>query len=147
LTDQIASQAMAYIQKIDDLGGALAAIECGFMQNEIQEAAYNYQKAIEKEEQIVVGVNKLQVQENLELERLMVDPAIEQAQKKRLFELRSKRDANRVAELLSHLEHTARDPENMIPVIIECVENWITLGEICNVLRQVWGEYQSPAWV
>jgi methylmalonyl-CoA mutase, N-terminal domain len=146
LTDQIAAQAMAYIQKIDEMGGALAAIERGFMQNEIQEAAYRYQKAIEKEEQVVVGVNKFQVHENLELERVMVNPAIEQAGRKCLADLRARRDAPRVAELLNHLEQTARGKENLMPVLIECVENWVTLGEICNVLRGIWGEYQSPAW-
>jgi methylmalonyl-CoA mutase, N-terminal domain len=137
---------MAYIQKIDDMGGALAAIERGFMQNEIQEAAYRYQKAIEKDEQVVVGVNKFQVHESLELERVMVNPAIEQAGRKCLADLRARRDANRVAELLNHLEQTARGKENLMPVLVECVENWVTLGEICNVLRGIWGEYQSPAW-
>lgn len=147
LTDEISERAMAYIRKIDEMGGALAAIENGYMQNEIQEAAYQYQRAVEKREQIVVGVNAYQVEENPELERLTVDPSIEENQRKRLADLRSARDNQRVAELLNYLESAARGEENLMPVFIECVENLVTLGEICRVLRQVWGEYQPPAWL
>lgn len=146
LTDEIASRAGEYIRKIDDLGGALAAIEKGFMQNEIQEAAYRYQRSIEKNEQIVVGVNAFQTEETLDLEQLSVDPKIEENQKKRLAELKAKRDSTRVGELLENLEKTAREKENLMPLFITCVENSITLGEICGVLRRTWGEYQPPAW-
>lgn len=147
LTDEIADRAMTYIRKIDEMGGALAAIENGYMQNEIQEAAYQYQRAVEKKEQIVVGVNAYQIEETPELERLTVDLSIEENQKKRLADLRSARDNQRVAELLNYLENAARGEENLMPVFIECVENLVTLGEICRVLRQVWGEYQPPAWL
>ena len=146
LTDQISEQALAYIQKIDSLGGALAAIENGYMQQEIQEAAYRYQQAIEKKDQIVVGVNAFEAKEALELERLKVDPAIEAGQKQKLHQLRQRRDAARAAELTARLESAARSQENLMPLFVECVEGLLTLGEICGVLRKIWGEYQPPAW-
>ncbi|MEJ5240449.1 MAG: methylmalonyl-CoA mutase family protein [Anaerolineales bacterium] len=141
LTDEIERRAEEYIRKIDEMGGALRAIERGYMQAEIQEAAYRAQQAIESGEQIVVGVNAFQVEEHVTLERLKVDPRIEIEQKARLQALRQRRDSQRVAELLSHLESSARGTENLMPIFIECVENGVTLGEICTVLRQIWGEY------
>lgn len=147
LTDEIANRAMEYIRKIDDLGGALAAIERGFMQSEIQDAAYRYQKAVENEEQVVVGVNKFQVKDTVELERLAVDPTVEAGQRKRLADLRSRRDNGRVQELLTHLDQAAQGADNLMPLFVECVENHVTLGEICGTLRRVWGEYQPPAWL
>lgn len=146
LTDTITNQAREYICKIDEMGGALSSIERGFMQSEIQDAAYRYQRAVERKEQIVVGVNNFQTEETLQLDRLAVDPAIEQDQRTRLAELRAGRDSARTSELLTRLEAGARSDENMMPLFVECVENDITLGEICGVLRQVWGEYQPPAW-
>jgi methylmalonyl-CoA mutase N-terminal domain/subunit len=141
LTDEIERQAAEYIRKIDEIGGALSAIERGYMQNEIQDAAYQYQRAVEKKEQVVVGVNAFQKDETLELERLAVDPAIEQNQRRQLAELRAGRDAARVSELLTRLEAAAKTEDNLMPLFVACVENWITLGEITGVLRQVWGEY------
>jgi len=146
LTDQIESLAAAYIQKIDDLGGALAAIDNGYMQREIQEAAYKAQLAIEKGDQVVVGVNAFQVKEDLELESLSVDPAIEQNQRDRLAALRAQRDSAKVNELLGNIDSAARGKENLMPLLVACVENDITLGEICGTLRRTWGEYQPPAW-
>ena len=147
LTDEIESRAGEYIGKIDDLGGALMAIEKGYIQGEIQEAAYRYQKAIECGEEIVVGVNAFQGNEEIELEQLKVDPEIEAGQRARLETLRGHREKERVAQLLAHLETAARGSGNLMPVFIECVENDITLGEICGVLREVWGEYHPPAWL
>ena len=147
LTDEIEVQAEVYIQKIDDLGGALGAIERGYVQGEIQEAAYRYQQMVERDENIVVGVNAFQVKERIELERLIVDPTIESGQCDRLADLRAHRDAGRVNELLTKLESAAQGSDNLIPLFIECVENDITLGEICGVLRSTWGEYQPPAWI
>ncbi len=147
LTDEISQRALDYIRKIDAMGGALAAIENGYIQQEIQESAYRYQQAVESKEQIIVGVNAFQIEEQLDLERLKVDPAIEAAQRARLAELRAQRDNAKVSELLTRLEHAARGSENLMPLFIECVENDITLGEICRVLRQVWGEYQPPTWI
>ncbi len=142
LTDEIEKQALAYIDKIDKMGGALAAIEKHYIQNEIGEAAYRTQQEVEHSQQIVVGVNAFQSEEPLTLERMRVDPAIEAQAKMRLQTLREERDAARVSELLSCLERASRMDENLMPVLIECVENEITLGEICGLLREQWGEFQ-----
>ncbi len=141
LTDEVERAASDYIQKIDALGGALEAIERGYMQNEIQNAAYAAQQVIERGEQVVVGLNQFQVDEEVTLERLRVDPAIEAAARERLASLRAGRDHAKVAELRAKLESAARGTQNMMPLFIECVENAVTLGEICNTLRGVWGEY------
>ena len=147
LTDEIERRAQEYISAIDQMGGALSAIESGYVQGEIQEAAYQYQREIESQDQIVVGMNAYEVAEEIELERLQVDPAIEIEQCDRLAELRERRDRIRVSELLTRLETAAHGDENLMPLFIECVENEITLGEMCSTLRQVWGEYQPPAWI
>ena len=148
LTDEIEKLAADYISKIDDMGGALQAIENGFMQNEIQNAAYDAQQAIERGEQVIVGVNQFKVQEELTLERLKVDPAIELGQKAKLRELRETRDQRLVDELLEKLKAAASGTPaaNLMPLFIECVENDITLGEICNTLRVVWGEYVAEGF-
>lgn len=147
LTDEISNRARDYIRRIDEMGGAREAIERGYMQNEIQQAAYQYQKAVERKEQIVVGVNALQVDEQMTLERLKFDPAIEQAQRTHLADVRARRDPAKAAELLAHLDRAARGSESLMPLLIECVENSLTLGEICGVLRGVWGEYQPASWL
>jgi methylmalonyl-CoA mutase N-terminal domain/subunit len=147
LTDEIEQRVVDYIHKIDEMGGALKAIERGYIQGEIQDAAYQAQLAVEKGEQVVVGVNAYQSDEKITLERLKVDPAVEQSQREALQTLRNQRDSNRVSELLNQLEAAAQGKTNLMPLFIECVENNITLGEICKVLRQVFGEYHPPAWV
>lgn len=145
LTDEIERRAEDYLRRIDDLGGALAAIEAGFIQGEIEEAAYHTQQAIERGEEIIVGVNAFQSSEEVSLERLRVDPAIERAQRERLQALRQRRDPQRAASLLSRLEEAARGQENLMPLLIECVEADLTLGELCGLLRRIWGEYHLPA--
>ena len=147
LTDEIEKQAADYIEKIDAIGGALAAIENGFIQNEIQEAAFQAQRNLENLEDIVVGVNKFQVKEEISLESLKIDPKIEQDQHERLAALRASRDAQMVDNLLNKLELAANSDANLMPIIIECVENKLTLGEICNRLRKVWGEYVAPNFI
>jgi methylmalonyl-CoA mutase, N-terminal domain len=146
LTDEIEKGAEEYISKIDEMGGALQAIERGYMQNEIQNAAYSAQQQIERKEQIVVGVNQFQVEEEMTLERLKVDPAIEAAARERLRKLRESRDQKAVDGLLGKLKAAAVGTENLMPLFIECVENDITLGEICNTLRSVWGEYVAQGF-
>ena len=146
LTDEIEKGASDYITRIDEMGGALSAIERGYIQNEIQEAAYAAQKAIEAGEQVVVGVNLFQVDEEMTLERLKVDPAIEAAQREKLKKLREMRDQESVKRLLEKLVEFANGDENLMPLFIECVENHITLGEICNTLRGVWGEYVAEGF-
>ncbi len=143
LTDEIERRAEAYIHKIDDLGGALAAIEQGYVQGEIADAAYHYQQAVERGEQVVVGVNRFTIEEETaDLERLVVDPAIEAGQRERLAQLRARRDNERVSALLARVESAARGDDNLMPLFIEAVENDVTLGEICGVLRDAWGEYR-----
>ena len=146
LTDEIEQAASDYIDRIDKMGGALAAIERGYMQNEIQNAAYAAQKAIERGDQIVVGVNQFHVDEQVTLERLQVDPAIEQAARQRLADVRGRRDSGKVSELVGQLDSTARGKQNLMPLFIECVEHDVTLGEICNALRGVWGEYVAQGF-
>ncbi len=146
LTDEMEKAADAYIARIDEMGGALASIEQGYMQREIQNAAYDAQKAIEREEDIVVGVNKFQVDETIDIERLSVDPAIEQAQRAKLAKLRESRNEKKVAELRVRLETAAKGDENLMPLFIEAVEHDMTLGEIANILRGVWGEYVAEGF-
>jgi methylmalonyl-CoA mutase N-terminal domain/subunit len=143
LTDEIQAQAEAYVQKIDDLGGSVPAIERGYIQGEIQDAAYQHQLAIESGEEVVVGVNAFKVESEVDLDPLKVNPVIEQEQKEALKRIRENRDPSKAAELLGLLEAAARGGENMVPLFITCVENEITLGEICGVLRDVWGEFRS----
>jgi len=144
LTDEIEKRAEAYLQRIDELGGALAAIETGYIQREIQEAAYCAQQAVESGQETVVGVNAFRADEALHLERLRVDPLIERAQADRLAALRARREPSRVAETLGRLEAAARGAENLMPVFVAAVEADLTLGEICGVLRGTWGEYRPP---
>ncbi len=146
LTDEIEKGALDYIAKIDEMGGALQSIERGFMQNEIQNAAYAAQQEIERKEQVVVGVNQFNVDEVLTLERLQVDPSIELGQREKLRKLRETRNKERVDELLGKLVVAAKGTDNLMPLFIECVENDITLGEICNTLRGVWGEYVAEGF-
>jgi methylmalonyl-CoA mutase N-terminal domain/subunit len=143
LTDEVEARAADYIQKIDELGGALAAIERGYVQQEIADAAYRYQQAAEAGEQVIVGVNRFVVdEESTQLERLVVDPAIEAGQRERLAALRARRDDERVRALLACIASAARGNENLVPLFVEAVENDVTLGEICGVLRDIWGEYR-----
>jgi methylmalonyl-CoA mutase N-terminal domain/subunit len=147
LTDEIEAQAKAYIEKIDAIGGAMQAINQGYMQQEIQEAAYRAQRAIEKGEEVVVGVNDFQVQEQIELESLKVDPHVEEDQKARLANLRTRRDNEQVMALLARLETAAKGTTPLMPLMVECAEAKITLGEICGVLRDVWGQYRPPTFI
>lgn len=144
MTDEIEARAMEYIEKIDEMGGALAAIEQGFMNQEINDAAYAFQKAVESNDQIIVGLNDYVAQEAHEshLELLRVDPAIEQARRQQLAEWRAERDQDKVHELMGRIENAARSSENLMPIFIEAVEHELTLGEICHVLRGVFGEYR-----
>ncbi len=147
LTDEIERKAAEYLQKIDEMGGALKAIENGYIQGEIQNAAFAAQRRLENREDIVVGINKFTVDEKIELESLKIDPKIESEQRERLAALRASRDAALADSLLNRLEEAARGDENMMPIIIECVENKLTLGEICGRLRKVWGEYRAPTFI
>src|ERR1044072_4290917 len=117
------------------MGGMMRAIEAGYVQREIQESAYRYQKAIESQEQVVVGVNRFQVDEETPVNVLRIDPALEEAQVKRLRALRERRDANAMSVSLHKLEESASTSDNLLPRILECVEAYATVGEISNTLR------------
>ncbi len=143
-TDEIERRALEYIRRIDALGGALRAIEAGYVQREIQDAAYRWQLAVDRGDKIVVGVNRYQVEETLHLNRLRVDPALAELQAARLAALRQTRDAEGVSAALSRLERGARGDENLMPLILDAVERYATLGEICGTLRRVFGEYEAP---
>ena len=129
------------------MGGMLRAIETGYVQREIQESAYRYQKAIETQEQVVVGVNRFQVEEETPVQVLRIDPALEQAQIERLKALRERRDAKATTAALNKLEQAAQTDENLLPRILECVEAYATVGEISNTLRRVWGEYRETSTI
>jgi len=143
LTDEIEKQAQELLTRIEAAGGALAAIEQGFQQREIQESSYRLQMSQEKKERIIVGVNRFQTEEPPHEGLLRVDPTVGERQRARLARVRAERNPQRTAELLTRLDQAARGTENTMPVFIECVENYITIGEICSVLRNVWGEQQE----
>lgn len=142
LTNEIEKRASEYIEKIDQLGGAVAAIEKGYIQQEIQESSYRYQKEIESGKRILVGVNKFQIPEPPIKGLLKVDPRVREVQIKRLAELRASRDNEKVKKTLEQLEKVARGDGNLMPPILDCVRAYCTLGEMCEVLRKVFGEYE-----
>jgi len=143
LTDRIQSEAEAYIATIDGMGGAVKAIERGYVQQEIQDAAYTYQMDIESGERVVVGMNKFQIKEGPPKGLLRVDPIVGEQQSAKLKALRARRDNVRVDAALVALKKTAQSEENLMPPILEAVRAYATLGEICDVLRAVFGEYQQ----
>lgn len=143
LTSKIEERATEYLDKIDAMGGMLRAIEAGYVQREIQEAAYKYQRAVENKEAIVVGVNQFAVEESSSVPLLRVDPQIETDQVERLRALRASRNQEAVAAALSALEEAARGTQNLLPLILTAVENYAMVGEISNTLRRVWGEYRE----
>lgn len=147
LTNQLEGKAVDYIEKIDAMGGMLRAIEQGYVQREIQEAAYEYQKAVEKNDAIVVGVNRFQMEEGATIPILKVDDAIERSQVERVRAVRDRRDAEKAENALAKLEEAARGTENLLPRILDCVETLVTVGEISHRLRKVWGEYKEAVTV
>jgi methylmalonyl-CoA mutase N-terminal domain/subunit len=143
LTNEIESGAMAYIEKIDVLGGMLRAIESGFVQTEIQKAAYEYQRAVETKEQVVVGVNEFIAEEERGIPTLRMDPQIEREQIERVQALRARRNASKTKAAIAELERRASTNENLLPAILGAVESYATVGEISDALRRVFGEYQE----
>jgi methylmalonyl-CoA mutase N-terminal domain/subunit len=142
LTDEIERQARAYIERIDDMGGALVAVESGYIQREIQESAYRYQKAVEEGDEVIVSVNRFTVDEDHPPKLLRVDPAVGRRQATRLAKLRTRRDNARVQAALTDLRAAARGNANLLPPILAAVEAYATTGEICSALREEFGEYQ-----
>ncbi|MEN6491564.1 MAG: methylmalonyl-CoA mutase family protein, partial [Rectinema sp.] len=142
LTDRIEKEALQYIKRIDDLGGAVKAIEQGYIQQEIQDSAYAWQMDVEKNERIIVGLNKFQVKENPPKGLLRVDPAVGEHQRQKLASLKANRNQNNVDSALASLRKAASGADNLMPPILEAVRAYATLGEICGVLREEFGEYK-----
>jgi len=145
LTDQIENKAMTYISEIDKMGGALKAIEKGYIQKEIATSAYNYQRAVDSGEQAIIGVNKFVVKEEHLLETLEIGIEVEQKQIERLRRLRQERDNQKVSEVLDRVRSVASSDENIMPVVIEAVKAYATVGEISDALRDMFGEYREPS--
>ncbi len=144
LTNEMEEKAMEYIRKLDDMGGAIVAIEKGFFQKEIADSAYKYQRETDEKKRIIVGVNDYTIEkEQYPIELLRVDPKVEQEQLASLQKLKRERDKRKVEEVLGKLRRSAEKDENLMPPIIDAVKAYATLGEICEVLRQVYGEHKE----
>lgn len=147
LTSKIEAEALNIINKIEELGGAPSAIEKGFIQQEIMDSAYNYQKQIEDGEKIIVGVNKFQVEEDAPKGLLKVDPMVGERQKEKLAKLRDNRENDKVNANLEALRKACNSDENIMPYILEAVRSYATLGEICGVMREEFGEYKQTVMI
>jgi methylmalonyl-CoA mutase N-terminal domain/subunit len=145
LTSEIEQRAMEYIEKIDNLGGAVVATEKGYMQREIVESAYKYQREVEAKERIIVGVNDFTATEEVPIKILRVDPAVEKKQIEQLEALKRNRDNQKVKATLGELKSIAEKEENLMPPTLKAVKAYATLGEICDALREVYGEYKAPS--
>lgn len=144
LTNEIEEKAMEYIQKVDDMGGAIVAIEKGFFQKEIADSSYRHQKEVDERKRTIVGVNDYRIEkEEYSIELLRADPKAEEEQVANLQNLRKTRDSRRVEETLDKLQRSVEKDENLMPAIIDAVKAYATLGEICSVLRKVYGEYKE----
>jgi len=146
LTNKMEQAALDYFRKIDSMGGMVAAIEKGFPQREIQDSAYHYQKAVERGEQVIVGVNKYQMDEESTIPILAIDESVRTHQVERLDQARAQRDAGAVSNALEKLKKAAQLNENTMPATVEAVRAYATLGEICSALRDVYGVYEEPAF-
>ncbi len=147
LTDRLEKEAFAYIHRIDELGGIIRAIELGYPQKEIAEAAYRYQQQLDRGEKIMVGVNKYQLEEAPPLELLRISPEIERAQAQRVRERKQARHAPAVRAALAAVKRAASDNANLMPPVIDAVKQECTVGEISDVFRDVFGVYRDPAWI
>ena len=143
LANEMEERARDYIQKIDDMGGAIAAIENGFFQREIADSSYRYQRETDEKERTIVGVNEYATGEEVPIPILRIDPKVEMEQVARLQRLRRERNNRKVEEVLGRLHYAAEKDENLMPIIIEAVKSYATLGEICDVLRKVYGEHKE----
>jgi methylmalonyl-CoA mutase N-terminal domain/subunit len=147
LTCDLEKKAQEYIDRIEDMGGAVAAIEAGYMQREIQEAAVQKQREIESGERVIVGVNKFREDEDAPKSIFRMNPELVRVQLERLAKLRAERDSAAAEAAVRRLEEAAKGPENLMPAILDAVRSYATLGEICGALRRVWGEYVPPTAV
>jgi methylmalonyl-CoA mutase N-terminal domain/subunit len=143
LTSEIEKRAAEYIGKIDTMGGMLKAIERGFVQQEIQNASYEFQKSVDSKEHLLVGVNSFQMDHEKPVMLLRMDPELERRQVERLRAFRAKRDQEKAAAAVRKVEEIARNGGNLMPIIVDAVENNATVGEICDSMRKVFGEYKE----
>ena len=147
MTNHLETQAREYFRRIDDLGGVLPAIEMGFFQREIQEAAYRYQREIDTDIRHIIGVNAYKDQEPISIPLLEMDPEGHRRQVSRLEELRRTRDNGAVGQALDNLRIACQGTENTMPYILDAVRTYATLGEIIDVMREVFGTFQEPSWL
>lgn len=143
LTEEMEKEALAIMQQIESIGGSVKAVEQGWIQEQIAESSYKYQKDIESKEQIIVGVNQFIQKENSEMPSFKIDDSIRETQSQKIEHLKNERDNNLVAENLTELKKVALSDQNLMPFVLKCVESYATLGEIANSLREVFGEYQN----
>jgi methylmalonyl-CoA mutase N-terminal domain/subunit len=147
LTNQMEREALAYIEKIDEMGGIIAAIEVGYPQKEIADSAYHYQKQLDAGEKVMVGVNKYTMDEEEKIETLAISETVEEEQKRRLARVKDQRDKTKVSETLSALKGAAGDSENLMPRILDCVQAYVSLQEIIDTLKGEFGEYTDPGYI
>jgi methylmalonyl-CoA mutase N-terminal domain/subunit len=147
LTDKIEAEALEYIRKIDEMGGMLKAIERGYPQREIAEAAFSYQRQLEQDIKIVVGVNKFSVPEEISIELLKIDPALEERQIQRVRKMKRERNGTAVKDALKRLAEACRSGENLMEPICDAVRRETTVGEISDVFRTEFGVYTDPGWL
>jgi methylmalonyl-CoA mutase N-terminal domain/subunit len=145
LTNQIEDRAVSYINEIDKMGGALKALERGYIQREIMTSAYNYQRAVDSGDQVIVGVNEFVAKDEYLPEILEIGLEIERKQIKRLRGLKQSRDNQKVNDMLTEVRRVADSDENIMPVLIEAARAYATVGEISDVMRDVFGEYREPS--
>ena len=143
LTNEMEKRTMEYFRKLDDMGGAIPAIEKGFFQKEIADSAYEYQKEVDEKRRILVGVNDYTTEEKQPIKVLRVDPKVEEEQVASLHKLKRERDNKKVNEMLEKLHYAAERDENLMPIIIDAVKAYATIGEICDVLRKIYGEFKE----
>ena len=144
LTDELESEAQEYFNKIDEQGGMLQAIENGYPQREIIEAALRYQKQVERQEKIIVGVNAFKVSDEVPIETLKIPPAVEQQQIERIREVKRQRSDHEVETALADLKREAKTAKNLMPAVRNAVRSYATIGEMCRALKEVFGEYHDP---
>ncbi|MEZ4704963.1 MAG: methylmalonyl-CoA mutase family protein [Bdellovibrionota bacterium] len=147
LTSEMEEKALRYIQQIEDMGGIIEAIEKGFPQKEIGNAAYLYQKQLESNEKIIVGINEYVETDEQPIPTMQLDPEVERIQIENVRRVKAKRDMAQVQKTLQTLEQAARGKDNVMPYIIDAVQSYASLGEICDVFREVFGEYHDPKWL
>jgi methylmalonyl-CoA mutase N-terminal domain/subunit len=147
LTDKMEKEAFAYINRIDELGGIIRAIDIGYPQKEIADAAYRYQQQLDSKEKVIVGVNKYAIPEERPIDILKIDHSVEERQMERVRKVKRDRDSAKAREMLGRVHAAARNGDNLMPHLIEAVKHHVTLGEISDVYREVFGVYRDPAWL